>query len=109
MTKLYNLIYKFIKSIKNLYIYKCYECSKYIWLENLIELEACTDSCYYKLVCKSGCEFILDCGCKYKVPCPYRLDDKYINILCYKCNIITSKSLFWYGLSRYEYIKKYDS
>lgn len=108
MLTIYDFVHKYIKSIKNLYIFKCYECSKYIWLENLIELEACADSCCSKMVCKSGCNFILDCGCKYKVACPYALDDKYINILCYNCNIITYKSLFWHGLSRYEYMEKYD-
>ena len=46
-----NLIYKYIKYHKQLYIFKCDECYKYNWLENLIELEACADSCCYKYVC----------------------------------------------------------
>ena len=109
MIDLYNFVHKYIKSIKYLHIFKCYECSKYTWLSNLIDIEACADSCCYKMVCKSGCNFILDCGCKYKISCPYTLSDQYIHILCYKCNKTTLKELFWYGLSRYEYMEKYNS
>lgn len=99
-----NLIYKYIKYHKQLYIFKCDECYKYNWLENLIELEACADSCCYKMVCKNSCNFILDCGCKYKVYSPYKLSDRYIHILCYKCNKLTLKELVWNGLSRIEYM-----
>ena len=109
MLTIYDIVHKYIKSIKYLHIFKCYECSKYTWLSKLIDIEACADSCCYKMVCKSGCNFILDCGCNYKISCPYTLSDQYVHILCYKCNKTTLKELFWYGLSRYEYMEKYDS
>jgi len=72
--------------------------------------EACTESvvdnykCCYKLTCKNGCKFVLNCGC-IKHILPDELYNSTKIVVC--CNITNNLNLTWWGLTIREYLDRY--
>lgn len=87
-------------------IITCDECDKKSWSYNIQEVESCADNCCYKYICKKKCNILLNCGC-YKYINDYDLKDKYLETFCENCNKHIIQELCWYGLSNYDYYKKY--
>lgn len=88
---------------------KCDDCGKMVKYKNLIRTYCtaegfwygCTDE--YKLICKDGCEFNLDCGCLFKSKY-YNHENKYLECFCSKCNKNSIKKLYWKGKNIYDFV-----